>query len=325
MPYGMLGKCATAAVVRRAWPATDGLYIREEFQNPPEFTDSGRQIVYPEAEPSHPVPLIENAAHGYEPGSEKAKQAEAALKRVEDADRELKEKQQEKPASIPEDKSNGIIELDLTIANDVIIRGDIGNLLELIQKHCTAKWSGDWWHILPTDVSTIHAMGQQLGFRIVEILPKQVPSEGKSGAAQTKAQSAQGKAASQTQRKETKTNTSAAAGATLDAGPLLVSGIIEQANPQSGKSPRLDVLLRMETSKVGVWMSAWDTAHFPFITKGKGQQAEFIVKKTVKGDKTFTNITGLRRIGVREFDEDGKTPVLRTDREPGAAGNLFQP
>ena len=44
MPRLMLGKCALAQAVRRAYPATDGLYIKEEFQGPPEFTPGGRMM-----------------------------------------------------------------------------------------------------------------------------------------------------------------------------------------------------------------------------------------------------------------------------------------
>jgi len=48
MPRLMLGKCAEAQGLRRAYPATDGLYIKEEFQGREEFTPSGREIVYNE-------------------------------------------------------------------------------------------------------------------------------------------------------------------------------------------------------------------------------------------------------------------------------------
>jgi len=48
MPRLMLGKCALAQALRRAYPATDGLYIKEEFQGREEFTPSGREIVYNE-------------------------------------------------------------------------------------------------------------------------------------------------------------------------------------------------------------------------------------------------------------------------------------
>jgi len=48
MPRLMLGKCALAQALRRAYPATDGLYIKEEFQGREQFTPQGREIVYPE-------------------------------------------------------------------------------------------------------------------------------------------------------------------------------------------------------------------------------------------------------------------------------------
>ena len=43
-PRLMLGKCALAQAIRRAYPDTGGLYIPEEFQGPPEFTPGGRVI-----------------------------------------------------------------------------------------------------------------------------------------------------------------------------------------------------------------------------------------------------------------------------------------
>ena len=49
MPRLMLGKCALAQALRRAYPATDGLYIKEEFQGREQFTPEGREIVYKDA------------------------------------------------------------------------------------------------------------------------------------------------------------------------------------------------------------------------------------------------------------------------------------
>jgi hypothetical protein len=48
MPRLMLGKCALAQAIRRAYPATDGLYIKEEFQGREQFTETGREIVFNE-------------------------------------------------------------------------------------------------------------------------------------------------------------------------------------------------------------------------------------------------------------------------------------
>jgi hypothetical protein len=53
-PRLMLGKCALAQAIRRSYPDTGGLYIPEEFQGRPEFTDTGREIVYQEAEQKLP-------------------------------------------------------------------------------------------------------------------------------------------------------------------------------------------------------------------------------------------------------------------------------
>lgn len=165
----------------------------EDTEGSPEtemdYTDGGRRIlkdgvspsgkyVSPEAQQKQAREnaakvaqgkLNENAAHGHPAGSEQAQQAEAALKRVEEQDAKLGKKQVWK----------GSIEIDLSIPDDPLLRGDIGNLLELIQKHCTATWKGDWWHILPKDVPTIHAMCRQVGYRVVEILPKQEPTRKK--------------------------------------------------------------------------------------------------------------------------------------------------
>jgi RecT family protein len=48
MPRLMLGKCALAQAIRRAYPTTDGLYIKEEFQGREQFTETGREIVFNE-------------------------------------------------------------------------------------------------------------------------------------------------------------------------------------------------------------------------------------------------------------------------------------
>lgn len=79
MPRLMLGKCALAQALRRAYPATDGLYIKEEFQGPPEFTPGGR--VYTVEQPQ-----ISDAERNYE-----AREDEA-LSKLNPAQREIVEK-----------------------------------------------------------------------------------------------------------------------------------------------------------------------------------------------------------------------------------------
>jgi hypothetical protein len=371
MGHRMIAKCAKAQAMREAYPDLGGLYIPEEMERMSEdYTPSGRQItdangfspsgqpVTYEARQQMAPALDATAPHGHEPGSAKAKQAEATLARVEEEDRKLeqerkqktvpskpveKQEEPEKPASMPQDKPRGIIELDLTSPNDPIIRGDIGDLLELIQKHCTAKWSGDWWHLVPADVATIHAMGQQLNFRVIEILPKQVSARTSSedeqagkGAVQGKAGAAAGPARTTSAPKTSgakatpATKTSAAPTASpASSEPHFVKGEISQftekmtkgrkANPEKNikarpSVPYLTVLIK--TEKGSQWVSVFDHDLFPFINKAKDKTGEFIVIKS--GD--FWNLTGLKSLGGTEF-EDGKIPVIQRNREPG--GTLF--
>ena len=319
MPRQMLGKCATAGVVRRSWPGTDGLYIREEFQGPQEFTDSGRRIVYPESEAQTVAPLIENAPHGHEPGSEKAKMAEAALKRVEEADKELAEKKNVKKQETP---LKFHLEIDRTNPDDPIVRGDAGEILPLLEKFIKATWKNDWWHVRPEDVNTIHAAGKELKFGVTEIVAKSSTPSGKSEGLQPKASTgARGKNPSTVTGKETVPQ---ASGTTIpnnpDAGPQLVAGTIQRVfvTIKGNKSFAIVTLVTEDGKKREA--GCWDKDIYGYLDKGKGKMAEVYFQ--TKGQ--YTNLVGLKRIGSVEF-EHGKVPAISRDREPGKAGNLFQP
>jgi len=349
MPRRMIGKCATALALRQAYPDLGGLYIPEECEKIAEdFTPSGRAIVTAGNGHNQPVQQFdENIPHGHEPGSEKAKQAEAALARVEAADKELVGAKAAKPtasdqpetqnaaidAAAPQTPSKhesnnprGTIEIDLT-GDQIFLRGDIGDLLELIQTYCTAKWTGDWWTILPGDVQTIHAMAQQLNYRVIEILPKQVPPQGK-GVAQNKAASsaAQSAAAPTTSRKETNSKPTASAGSVPSAStaPSIVKGTIQHFTEKMTKgsarkpsAPYMNVLIKTESGDR--WYSAFDRDLFEYVSKAKGKSGEFLV--TQNGD--FWNLVGFKMLAGREFD--GKVPVIQKDRAPGREGTLFNP
>jgi len=89
MPRHMIAKCAEANGQRKAYPSTDGLYIKEEFAAArPDYTAEGREIIYPD-EPTYARRLDDNAPHGHRPGSDKAKIAEAQLAKVEAADKQF--------------------------------------------------------------------------------------------------------------------------------------------------------------------------------------------------------------------------------------------
>jgi phage recombination protein Bet len=332
MPRHMLAKCAEALAIRKGYPDLSDIYtdaemVQADQEYTPEgriitdangFTASGRAVTYEAnrqlGKARQAEVLDEKLGHGHEPGSDKAKMAEAALARVEAADKELAETKmdikQEPPQVAPLDskheeaKPRGTIELVHSADQGTIIRGDIGDLVELIQKHCTATWKDDWWHILPTDVSTIHAMGKQLNYRIVEIFPKDLPPKGK------------------TERKETPKTTTASAGKSQSPGaePFIVKGTIERVfvTLKGEKSFAMVTIKTPEGAKREA--GCWDKDIYGYLDKGKGKEAEVFFQ--TKGQ--YTNITGLKRIGRVEF-EHNKVPILNRDREPGAAGNLFQP
>jgi hypothetical protein len=348
MPRLMLGKCARAQVCRQAYPATDGLYIKEEFQGRDEFTPGGRRIVY-EEEPQQngPDPAIENLrAKGLWceqhqcaintnhvrdcPNSAANLKTLAAGKKEEADPSNMPQGQQPEAAKEPtgagkstggektavamdnpKPAPQGDVELDWTDKTSPIVRGDIANLTPMLEKHCMAKWDGaaPGWRIPPAKAETLREICSQLNFRLTERMPKSEPKSS-PGKGQAMPSPPGGSA----------TGGKGKSGASVmpSALPSVVSGIIEQANPQD-KPPRVSVLLcTSEKPKVSVWMTTFDKPHFEPLMKAKGKSAEFFITTREKGDKTYTNIVGLKRVGNVTYAEDGKTPEIQNrDREAG--------
>jgi len=186
-----------------------------------------------------------------------------------------------------------------------IVTGDADALKPVFDAYC--KWGQDgFWHTEPRQVESIRQAARSRTFRLVEILPKEPP---KTPAVKETAAS---KATKLADRR---------AGNNAPAEPTVVVGIIEQANPESGKVPRVSILFKIE--KVKYWMSAFDTALFAFLIAGKGQEAELFVTKTTKGDKTYTNVVGLKRVGSKHFDSDGKTVVVQRSEQVAGQKTLY--
>lgn len=107
MPKHMLAKCAESHAIRRAYPDMSDIYTTEEMsRRDQDYTEGGRQFFVNGQTPSgtvHPDVqreqakaeqqriLDEKLSHGHLPGTDKAKQAEAVLSRVEEADRRFLE------------------------------------------------------------------------------------------------------------------------------------------------------------------------------------------------------------------------------------------
>ena len=312
MPRRMIGKCATALAIREAYPDLGGLYIPEECERIQEdYTPSGRQIVYPGQE---------DLPHG---GSHEAAQAVAAAK-IAEHNKTLAagtpKEDKAGPMNAPVEKRKpeaakeyqGTVELDWTDETKPIVRGDIANLTPLIEKHCDAKWDGEWWRIPPAKAEVLRQMCDQLSFRLTEVMPK-------ASSAETKP-SRPGPSPS-----AGKPETGTAKGRTSSEAPTpsLVSGTIQHFTEKMTKGsakrpsqPYLNVLLKTEHGDR--WYSVFDRDLFEFLSKGKGKQGEFFVEQN--GD--FWNLKGIKTLGGKEF-EDGKVPVVQNrDREAGS-GKLW--
>lgn len=206
----------------------------------------------------------------------------------------------------------GTIEVDLTTESDPIVRGDVGELLELMQKHCTMEWRDDWWHCKPKDVETITAMCEQLSFKLELILPK-VPSD---------AAMPEGKPAAQRRSAERPKPPSTPAAEPTITGKIQT--VIEKmtkgspGDPEKGIKPRastpyMSVLLKTEDGDK--WCNVFDRDLFEHISRGKGKEGTFFY--TPPRDPKFgPNLVGIVRIGNREF-ENGKLPVIQMNDDRG--------
>lgn len=135
MPKNQLEKCGEAKAIRKRFPGRGNMFIREEMdQAMQDLTPEGRQISTDGIAPSGAIVdqhaaakaaqqrvLDDKLAHGHPPGSERAKQAEAALQRAEDEDERLAgaknvtPKPEEKPK--PRSPMNG-----MTLVNGTLSR-----------------------------------------------------------------------------------------------------------------------------------------------------------------------------------------------------------
>jgi hypothetical protein len=213
-----------------------------------------------------------------------------------------------KQESKPEPKSNGIITVDWRESPESpIVRGDIGEVVDMIQKHCTAKWEGDWWHILPKDVPTIAAMCRQLGYTFQEILP---PSDGGPQVSGARHGAPERTTAVPTEARG-KAGTGARAPSSSPSAPAVVSGVIDKvtAGMTSRNSPTRQVRI------AGKWYTSYVNPIFEYLDKAIGKKANLLVDDR-------KNIVGIKNIGSREFDEDGRTPIIQRDEPRG--GNLFE-
>jgi len=216
---------------------------------------------------------------------------------------ELRAKALPKAKPLPPMQFKGRVEIDYTEDREnPAIRGDIADIVPRLQeKFPTAYWAKDsWWRIPKADVYALCEALAKSGFEVKIIEAKS--SAGNKAPAMTPTPPAEGRSV---------------AG---DAAPQTVSGTVEQVfTPQGTASPMRQVKIILPDKKKPTF-GCFIHDLFKYFDAAKGA-IEAYVTTTTKGDRTFHNIVGLKSIlttkGLVEFDDDGRTPVVRRDREPG--------
>jgi hypothetical protein len=318
MPRAQIEKCAKARVLRTAYPDLGGLYIPEEMGRiNEEFnqTPGGRQIIegtpsYGSHEAAQRVLQQKLAAHA------EGKPLEAEIVEPEPP---AKPPAPSKKASgkIPESeyhpenvplatkaepwKYKGRIEFDYTEDKNMpYVRGDLAELAGFFPKDLTLRRKNDWFVCFAEDVDRIKAVAVEKNFRIEEIVPKQ------SSSVPPKQRHDDGG----------KSHSEGRSGVSTPAAPAVVlHATIENFADKmtKKKQPMMTVLLKLEKGKV--WGSAFDHKLFPLIGSAKGEDCEIYVKESAGYGPT---ILGFKRIGTREYDTDGVTPIVqRKDQEAG--------
>jgi len=190
-------------------------------------------------------------------------------------------------AQIPPREWRGTVEIDWS-ADKAFPRvlGDIAEVAAHFPKDLVLKRKDDFWHAFSDDVPRIKAVCDTQNFKVIET---SAPVQSEKTTAKRGSVSGSGTVA-----------------------PAVVSGIIERCNAgMAGKYPVRQVTLLL-ADKTKPTYSCFDKALFEELDKGLGKESALVVKQNGK----YFNITGVRKIGSREWLEDG-TPVIQRDREPG--------
>lgn len=318
MPKNQLEKCAEAKGLRKAFPGLGDIFTDVELsQRLQDLTPEGRQIVTQDGtapsgravtwDAQQRGRLDENAPHGHLAGTDKARQAEEQLRKVEEADKALLEARNVTPkASIPKDEPKAaatpvsasgrpILEAEAVDPDHFIIRGDVQETFAMVEHYC--KFTDGWWRSNLANLQAMQSLQDKLRFQINAIPSQSSPAKG-AGRKQT------------TPAGGRSSQIGAAGPAT---GPELVTGIITKV--QMGMTSKNSPTRQVRITKT--WHCCYSQSLFQFLDKGESKAVE----AWVKGPKK--DIVGLKRLGAIDFDEDGKTPIIRREDQEVGGKTLF--
>jgi hypothetical protein len=357
MPRAQIEKCCKARVVRTAYPDMGGLYIPEEMDRinaeiGKDYTPGGRLITKDGVTPSgQPVsweaknraqigagPTREMPQEGFFcarhqcpfskcPADEHSQAELEAMDALERASKKPAAKPIDvTPTSKKPDPKQGASAKDVPKAaapagkvqtleykyelvidwnmdrNQPVLTGHLEELgVALAKEKSPIKmiWGKEeLWHAAAKDIPAIMQVAGQNGFAVREIHPGQVPPSGQRSNAPSPARKAGGEG-----------GPSEKAGST----PSVISGVIERVNTgMAGKNPVKHVTLLL-ADKTKPTFSCFDKKWFEALDAGLGKQAHLITKQNGK----YINIIGARKIGSKEWLEDGTPAIQRKDQEAG--------
>jgi len=191
------------------------------------------------------------------------------------------------------------------------LSGDAKDLLPFFEKVCPLMWfdTRNAYAVAEVFLAELHAICEKHGYEWSEssVPPPsgaRSPSASVSGTVPAASKRAASPPQGQTQPPAGKPHTEREVSGTVKD---VKSGITSQK-----KIPYMDVQLS------GSWYKCYNRDLFEFFGAAKGQEATIVVNER-------QTIVGIRRIAAREFDVDGKTPVVQLNEErPRNTGELFR-
>ena len=208
-----------------------------------------------------------------------------------------------------------ILEAEAVSPDQFIIRGDVQDTYPMIEHYC--KFVDGWWRCNLANLEAMRGLQEKMKFQI-KLSPlgqagSPEPASAKAAPGETGGPtSSDVKGTSGTKPAPAGSRNATTSGAGPTAVPELVTGVIERIT--SGMTTKNNPTRQVKIG--GPWYTSYVNTIFAFLDKGVGKEAEVFINAR-------RQIVGLKRIGRVEFADDGRTPCVQRDREPGPT--LFQP
>jgi RecT family len=184
-----------------------------------------------------------------------------------------------------------------------LLTGDVKVLADILVAFTDfgLEWGKDgFWHAEEKNIPRIMELASSNGFLVKEIQPNasgQVPPSGQRNSPPPVKEAAGGGRGRES----------------AGASPSVVSGTIEKSIAgMVGTTPVRDVTLLLADKSKPTYR-CWDKKWFEHLDAGVGKKAELVLKQ----NKQYLNVIGARKIGSKEWLDDGTPAIQNKDREAG--------